>query len=871
MTKVETTEIPETPVMQQYQALKKSYPQAILFFRLGDFYEMFFEDAKTASALLGLTLTARQSVPMCGVPHHSASSYISRLLAAGNKVAICEQVAPDGDAKKAKLFKREVVRLITPGTVVEDELLQPRASHYLVALDIDIVGWGLSSFDASTGDFLATQNLNDPDLYQLLSFVSKTAPAEIIADARTLKEINRRGLDFGSAVLTEYAGAAASPLRVPLREDKTVPAWAAQAVWQNHKLAMKTAQAVTSYIRQTQPGLKEMFSPSYYEPANRLQLDESAIKTLELVEAPDGDISKTLWGVLDLCKTSMGSRLLRRWILEPLSDIREIHSRQAFTAFLAENREAREQLGEILSQVPDVERLLGRVINLSVSPRDLVAMRKAIGQLPRLKLLLSSAGFFECAPELASRLDGASSALSALRSELEKALAETPPARLSDGGVVRDGYNKELDELRAVRRDSQKLLADIELREKEKTQISTLKVGYNSVFGYYIEVSKAQTPKVPHYFVRKQTLVNAERYITEELKTLENKILSAEERTSKLETHLFGELRGKVRAALGEIKTFASGAAELDVFYALAEGAVRYEFARPRVTSGAALKIEEGRHPAVERFLPAGTFVPNDLDIGAPESRIIILTGPNMSGKSVYLRQAAVVVIMAQMGAFVPARAAEIGIVDRIMTRIGAQDRMARGESTFMVEMRETSSIMRLATPKSLILLDEVGRGTSTFDGISIAWAVVEYLYRPESGPKVLFATHYFELAELPEKFSGIKNCNISVKEWTNSTGKTEVVFLHKIAAGPADKSYGIHVAQLAGLPDSAIQRAREILRTLETKGDIRVDCADENQTPMLPIFSSHPVLDEVTLCDTDNMTPLQALVAINDWKKRLK
>ncbi len=858
MAQVET---PETPLMQQYQALKKAYPHALLFFRLGDFYEMFFDDAKTASSVLGLTLTARQGVPMCGVPHHSSSGYIARLLAAGHKVAICEQTGPpDGDAKKTKLFKREVVRLITPGTVVEDELLRPRSSSYLVALDIDIVGWGLSSLDASTGDFLATQNLNDPDLYQLLSFISKTAPAEIIADSRTVKEIQKRGLDLGPAVLTEYT-----------RIDTTVPAWAASAVWQNHKLALKTALKATAYVRQTQPGLKEVFSPSYYEPSNRLQLDDSAIKTLELVSSPDGDDSKTLWGVLDLSKTSMGSRLLRRWILEPLCDLREIQSRQGFTAFLAANREAREKLGDILAQVPDIERLLGRVINLSASPRDLAAVRKALAQLPHLKLLLSSTGFFEGAPELASRLDGGSHALNALRAELDRALAENPPARLSEGGVILEGYNKELDELRSVRRDSQKLLADIEQREKDKTQISTLKVGYNSVFGYYIEVSKAQSQKVPHYFVRKQTLVNAERYITEELKVLENKILGAEERMSKLENHLFGELRVTVRAALGELKTFASGAAELDVFYALAESAVRYEFSRPRMNSGDALKIEEGRHPAVEFFLPAGTFVPNDLDIGGPGSSVIILTGPNMSGKSVYLRQAAVIVIMAQMGSFVPARAAEVGIVDRIMTRIGAQDRMARGESTFMVEMRETSAIMRLATPKSLILLDEVGRGTSTFDGISIAWAVVEHLYKPEGGPKVLFATHYFELTELAEKFAGIKNFNISVKEWTNAAGKTEVVFLHKINSGPADKSYGIHVAQLAGLPDSAIQRAREILQTLEEKGNIQVESGDENQTPMLPIFSSHPVLDELRMCDADNITPLQALAAISDWKKRLK
>lgn len=857
MTQVET---PETPLMQQYQALKKSYPHALLFFRLGDFYELFFEDARIASSALGLTLTARQSVPMCGFPHHSATAYIARLLAAGHKVAICEQVAPSGDAKRTKLFKREVVRLITPGTVVEDELLQPRTSRYLVALDLDIVGWGLASFDASTGDFIATQNLNDPDLYQLMSYISKTAPAEILADPRTVKEIRKRGLDFGGVPLTEYT-----------RTEHHVPAWASQAVWQNHKLAMKTALKATSYVRQTQPGLKEVFSPSYYEPSNRLQLDESAIKTLELVSSPDGDDSKTLWGVLDLCRTSMGSRMLRRWLLEPLTDLREIHSRQDFTAFLAESREGREQLGDILSQVPDVERLLGRVINLSASPRDLGAVRKALTQLPRLKLLLSSTGFFERAPELASRLDGSSHALNSLRAELERALSETLPARLSDGGVIREGYSPELDELRLVRRDSQKLLTDIELREKEKTGIPTLKVGYNSVFGYYIEVSKAQSQKVPHYFVRKQTLVNAERYITEDLKTLENKILGAEEKMSKLESHLFSALREKVKASIGELKTFASGAAELDVFYALSEGAVRYEFARPRVTTGDLLRVEEGRHPAVERFLPAGTFVPNDLELGAPDSRTIILTGPNMSGKSVYLRQAAVTVILAQIGGFVPARAAEIGVVDRIMTRIGAQDRMSRGESTFMVEMRETSAIMRLATPKSLILLDEVGRGTSTFDGISIAWAVVEHLYSPEGGPKVLFATHYFELTELAEKFAGIKNCNIAVKEWTNAQGRTEVVFLHRISSGPADKSYGIHVAQLAGLPESAISRAREILHTLETKGNIQVDSSDENQTPLLPIFSGHPVLDELKMCDPDNMTPIQALAAVTEWKKRVK
>jgi len=852
--------------MQQYQTLKSSYQHAILFFRLGDFYEMFSEDAVTASALLGLTLTARNGVPMCGIPYHSASGYISKLLAAGRKVAICEQTAPSGDAKKTKLFKREVVRLITPGTIVEDELLQTRSSNYLLALKIDIVGWGLAYIDASTGEFFATQNLNDPDLSCLLAMVSRLAPSEIITGPLTLAALKKRNISFSGAEITEYEPAQAK-----------VPGWALERVWQKHGLAADTAAAAAAYLRQNQPGLIEAFSPSFSEPSNRLQLDESAIKTLELVDAQYEDDSKTLWGALDMAKTSMGSRLLKRWLLEPLAEPHAINLRQNFTAFLAENRESRENLSAILSQIPDIERLLGRVLARSASPRDLAAARKALGQLPRLKLLLSSADFFECVPELAGRLAAVSPALTALREKIEAALADNPPARVYDGGVIREGFSAELDELRSTRRNSQKLLSEIEMRERNKTQISSLKVGYNSVFGYYIEVTKSHLPKVPHYYTRKQTLVNAERFITEELKILEGKILGAEERISKLESLLFSELKETTAGALKELRVFAVSAAELDVFFSLAEAAVKYDFVRPVITSGDELIIEEGRHPVVEKYLSAGAFVPNDLRISGKDPQIIILTGPNMSGKSVYLRQTAVIVILAQIGSFVPAKAATVGVVDRIMTRIGAQDRLARGESTFMVEMRETASILNLATPKSLILLDEVGRGTSTFDGISIAWAVVERLYGghrscdvPSSGAKVLFATHYFELTELAEKFAGIKNFNIAVKEWTSTAGKTEVVFLHKITPGPADKSYGIHVAQLAGLPDSAIQRAREILRVLETKGNIQAGAAEDNAAPMLPIFSSHPVLDEIKMCDPKNMTPMQALQTVEDWKKRL-
>ncbi|MBU2574112.1 MAG: DNA mismatch repair protein MutS [Elusimicrobia bacterium] len=917
-----SVEIPETPLMQQYQALKASYPHAILFFRLGDFYEMFADDARTASGLLGLVLTSRQGVPMCGLPYHSSSNYIAKLLAAGRKVAICEQISPSGeDAKKTKLFKREVVRLITPGTIVEDELLQTKSANYLAAIEIDLVGWGLAYIEVSTGEFFATQNLNDPDFYQLSALLSRIAPSEILAGAKTAAEIKKRGLADGGASLSEYSTAAeGQPLTLAFSEKvRGQPPWTTAAVWQNNRLALKTALNVTAYIKANQPGVKESFSPAFFEPSNKMQLDDSAIKTLELVSSEYGEEAKTLWGVLDSAITSMGSRMLKKWILEPLTALHEINARQQFTAFLAADREARESLSAILSQIPDIERVLGRVVNASAAPRDAAAIRKALSQLPKLKLLLSSARFFECVPELSGRLDSASRALNGLREILDRAITASPPAKLSDGGVINEGHSAELDELRSLRKNSQKLLIDIELKEREKTHISSLKVGYNSVFGYYLEVTKTHLPKVPHYYLRKQTLVNAERFITEELKVLESKILGAEERILKLETHLFAEIKDLLLQNLKELRTFALCAAELDVFYALAESALRYDFARPRLTTGAELIIEEGRHPVAERYLPAGSFVPNDLNIGDKDPQIIILTGPNMSGKSVYLRQNALIVIMAQLGGFVPAKSAVIGVTDRIMTRIGAQDRLSRGESTFMVEMRETASILSLATPKSLILLDEVGRGTSTFDGISIAWAVAEYLYKPmaatparsalgglsatapsqsgalsgefaagdaaqrlppppvlktagpEGGPKVLFATHYFELTELAEKFSGIKNFNVSVKEWANSAGKTEVVFLHKIVPGPADKSYGIHVAQLAGLPDASIKRAKEILHVLETKGNIEVSGADENITPLLPIFSEHPVVDEIKLCEPDNMSPMQALTAIIEWKKRLK
>jgi len=847
-----------TPMMQQYNSFKAAYPNAVLFFRLGDFYEMFMDDAKEVSAMLGLTLTSRQGLPMCGVPYHSASTYISRLIKMGHKIAICEQFAPP-EGGKSKLFRREVVRLITPGTVVEDALLEPRSASILAVINADIAGWGISSFDASTGDFFATQNINDPDLYQLSALVSRLMPAEILADSSTVRVLKAHGTVF-SVPVTEYE----------FKPSDELPEWTKEAVWENHRSAMKTALMAVNYSKETCPGIKKVFAPFYYEPSNRLQMDESAIKTLELVESPCGDVRKTLWGTLDMCRTPMGSRLLKRWILEPLCDIKTIQARQDLTSFLVSSPESRGSLGTILEQMPDIERLLGRVVNMSVSPRDVAAVRKALLLFPELENLLKSDSFFKHAAEMSLALGSVSDKLMKLKALLNRAVTDDPPAKITDGGVIREGYNGELDELRNVRTNSRRLLNDIETREREKTGIGNLKVGYNTVFGYYIEVSKANSSRVPPYFVRKQTLTNGERYITEELKNLENKILGAEDKTLKLETYLFGEIKEAVLSAIKELKSFAGCAAEMDVFYSFSRSAALYDFTRPELSTGSEIILEESRHPAVERFLPQGTFVPNDLAVGTPDTKLIMLTGPNMSGKSVYLRQAAVAVIMAQMGSFVPAKRASVGIADRIMTRIGAHDKMSLGESTFMVEMKETSSILRLATPRSLILLDEVGRGTSTFDGISIAWAVVEYLCRPERSPRVLFATHYFELTEMADRYEGIKNYNISVKEWTNSAGKREVVFLHRIAPGPADKSYGIHVAQLAGLPDSVVKRAGEILLSLERKDSIKVKVERPNSTPLLPIFQGHPVMDEIKNSDPDSLTPIQALTLVADWKKRL-
>ncbi|MBI4376019.1 MAG: DNA mismatch repair protein MutS [Elusimicrobia bacterium] len=859
--------LPDTPVMRQYQELKKGRPDAILFFRLGDFYEMFGEDAKLAAPLLGLVLTARQEVPMCGVPYHNSQNYIGKLLRAGHKVAIADQV--EEPSKEKKLVRREVTRLITPGTIIEENLLEPAASNYLVAVSLDIVGWGAACVDVSTGEFWATEALNDRGQRRLLDLLARVSPAELL-----LSEAAMKGLPWKStlprACLTRYEPDPRGELR---------SSWRDSPPWPNRPLATRAALMVERYVAGTQFHLKELLKPAYRESGSEMQLDETAIRTLELVESSTGERRHTLWGLLDLCRTPMGSRHLRHWILHPSTEIRDIEQRQNCVEDLLNKPEARRSLRALLDEFADLPRVISRLGTRQAGPRDLGALRRSLEALEALARWLAASDFCPGLSGLSGPLQDTVQNLADLSRTLSLALRDELPARISDGYFIKSGYHAQLEELRALKSDGQGFLARLEAEERQATGINSLKAGYNSVFGYYFEVSKANQDKVPARFSRKQTLTNAERYITPELKELENKILGAEEKMLRLEARLFEDLREQALRKHEAVLTAAKSISELDVFQSLAEAASRFDWAKPVVDLSHDLRITEGRHPVLSAWLPAGSFVPNSIELEADNAQVMILTGPNMSGKSTFLRQNALIALMAQIGSFVPARSAKIGLVDRILTRIGAQDTLARGESTFMVEMKETSYILRSATTRSLLILDEVGRGTSTFDGISIAWAVLEHLNAAYAatpgprGPRVLFATHYLELTELARSLAGVVNFNIEAKEWTAADGKTEVVFLHRIAPGPADRSYGIHVAALAGLPAPVLARSREILAKLENEsasGSLMGRGSREPELPLFPKELSHPVLESLRLLDPQNMTPLEALSALSELRKKI-
>lgn len=851
---MDTQEKALTPLMKQYQEIKKSHNDEILFFRLGDFYEMFEEDAKIASAILGLALTARNGHAMCGIPHHSSSSYIGKLLKAGKKVALCEQVTEP--TAGVKLVERKVVRVITPGTILEDDMLDSKNSNHLISIYAEDKGWGISCVDVSTGLFWTSENSKDKHYLSLSDALSKTNPTEILIDKESYVKLKSKVLIPENIVFTHIRRLTGNII-LPKH-------WAGEKVWEDKKLALKSAISAYEYVGKNETNIKEFLIPTHKTLGDTLSLDQNAVRTLELVKTDVGR-KNSLWKILDNTKTPMGSRTLKNWILNPLLDVRKISKRQDSVEYFVGDENCRAELFEILRIVSDIPRISARISAFRASPRDVAGLKKSLQTIPQFRNWLAQYG--EKFPEIKENFSQAYTSLQEVQVLLEKSIEDEPPIKIADGKIIKQGYHAELDDLRNLRSNSSDTLSEICERERQRTNIPKLKIGYNSVFGYYIEVGKANVSKVPYDYVRKQTLTNAERFITPELKELETKILNAEEKILKLENFLFDEIKKFLTQHIESLKMFADCLAELDVYNSLAIASVKGNYVRPKVDNSADIQIVKGRHPVVEINLPMGKFVANDLNIGDKDPQILMITGPNMGGKSVYLRQNALLVIMAQIGSFIPAQSAKIGIVDKIMTRIGAQDAVNRGESTFMVEMKETANILHSATPKSLILLDEVGRGTSTFDGISIAWAITEFLYKPKGGPKVLFATHYFELTELESKYKGIKNYHVEAQEYQNNEGETELAFLYEVREGAADKSYGIHVAELAGLSPTCILRAKKVLQDLEKKSDINIIKKEKNHQNDL--FSA-PLLEEIKLSDPEKLTPLQALELVAEWKKRL-
>ena len=815
---------PLTPMLRQYHEIKKQYPGTLLFFRLGDFYELFFEDALLGSKEMEITLTARHKdsgnpVPMCGVPYHSAAGYITKLVRKGYRVAICEQTEDPQSA--TKLVRREVVRVVTPGTAMESQLLEAKENSYLAALCGSGEGMGLALLDLSTGEFLATQIGGAEAWAGIREQLEIFSPREILypgslAPLVCAKQSGESGMAgsgtgessrLGSAVLTSLddwifgLDHADSLLRVQL----------GVASLEGFGLAGKdyavcAAGAALHYINETQKSqATHLRGISFFGPADYLLLDPPTVSNLELVTSSGGVARHSLFGVLDETETGMGARLLRQWLLRPAIRREEIEARLDAVDELKSAVMCRDQLRRRLEKMGDLERLSGKVTMGRSNGRDLLALGQSIHLIPELRQLLVASN-----SRLISDLEGQLDELADVRSLIDESIAEDPPASTTETGMIRDGYNAELDELRNLARSGKSYIAAIEARERGRTGIGSLKVKFNNVFGYFIEISNANRDRIPPDYERRQTLVNAERYTTPELKEYEEKVLGAEERILALETEIFGQIRRRIALEIGRLQNVSRAVGQLDVICSLAEVAARRNYVRPQIHDSDEIEIREGRHPVIETL--GERFVPNDLSINNTTDRLLIITGPNMGGKSVFLKQTALIVIMAQMGSFVPAAAARIALVDRIFTRVGASDNLAQGRSTFMVEMTETANILNTATPRSLVLLDEVGRGTATFDGLSLAWAIAEYLHdHPHHSAKTIFATHYHELTELSKLRPGVRNYQVAVSE---SGGR--IVFLRRVIPGCASKSYGIEVARLAGLPRQVVERAQEILGNLE-------------------------------------------------------
>ena len=835
-----------TPMVQQYLAVKKQHKNELLFFRLGDFYEMFFEDALTASRELNITLTKRagsgDNIPMCGVPYHSVEGYIAKLVQKGYRIAICEQMEDPRFAKG--IVERKVIKIITPGTALNEQLLQDKHNRYLVLLLEDEDELCMAVADVSTGEcqwFLATGHDKLADVFEQLY---RLQPAELVVtssltEAEQLAEWLRAKLP--ECTLTKYAETDAE---VNYFAQHFPSACAAPLVQHTVELLLRylhgTVMADLSHINQ----LNEIVRDSF------MQLDATAIRNLELVRSmADGSKRGTLLAVLDFTKTSMGARRLRSWIESPLLDIARIHERQEAIAELTASAALRDAVAEQLKAVADLERIVSRVEVGNANARDLVALRSSLSVLPALKDVLHG-----CQSKALQRLNSEIREHQELAVRLQQAIVDEPPFSVREGGMIRQGYNAELDELQLIAADNKTWMQNFELKIKEETGIKTMKVGFNKVFGYYIEVSKGQAGSVPDYFVRKQTLVNAERFIVPELKDYENKILGAKEKIQSLEYYLFDELRTLIRSQITEIQATARAIGTLDVLNGLAIAAYKYNYVRPELNNQGEIRITDGRHPVVERLLEKEIFVPNNVNLNNSDERMIIITGPNMAGKSTYMRQVALLVLMTQMGSFIPARQASICPVDKIFTRVGASDDLATGQSTFMVEMNEVAQILRYATKNSLIILDEVGRGTSTFDGMSIARAVMEYIH-DRIKAKTLFATHYHQLIAMEQELSGVKNYSVAVKE----RGK-DIVFLRRIIPGGTDRSYGVHVARLAGLPKKVLDRAEEFLQEYDSERPQTAPVvAADTGLGMGSLFTS-AITEQLLNIDVMSMTPIEAM-----------
>ncbi len=857
--------MPLSPMMQHYMDTKEQYKDCILLYRLGDFYEMFFEDALTASRELEITLTGRdcgldERAPMCGVPFHAVEGYISRLISKGYKVAICEQMEDPSLAKG--IVRREVIRVVTPGTITETSMLDEKKNNYLVSIYAKGHMYGFAAVDVSTGDFSTTRITWGNTLVKLLDETAKYSPAEIITNnafhsSEAAALFRKRFNSYISALDDQYFddGFCYDTLSQKMGEG-ALPA-------ETSELSINACGALLYYLAQTQKAsLEHIRQITPYKIEEYMILDIATRRNLELTETLREKARKgTLLWVLDKTMTSMGARTLRRWVEQPLVNTCDINQRLDAVAELTDKFMVRVELRELLKRVYDIERLISKVVLGNANCRDLIALKNSLEQVPYIKEMLNA-----CGSAMIVENNRMMEAMEDIAGLIGRAIVDEPPISVKEGGIIRTGYNEEVDRLRDAAANGKQWIASLEAKEREKTGIKNLKIGFNKVFGYYLEVTRSYFELVPREYIRKQTLANCERYVTQELKEMEETILGAESKVVELEYQIFTGIRDTVAAQVGRIKRTASCIAELDVLCSLAEVADREKYCKPEVNNEGIIRIEGGRHPVVEKMLDPGAFVPNDTILDMDENRLSIITGPNMAGKSTYMRQVALIVLLAQIGSFVPADSAVIGVVDRIFTRVGASDDLAAGQSTFMVEMSEVAGILENATSRSLLVLDEIGRGTSTYDGLSIAWSVIEYISDAEKvGSRTLFATHYHELTELEGKLPGIKNYCIAVKEKGD-----DIIFLRKIIRGGADGSYGIQVAKLAGLPQSVTDRAKEILKELE-EADISKHRARRKKPKVegqieffIPEGNSEriakEVLEELKTLDISTLTPLDAL-----------